>query len=145
MTEDKVVKDKKIVVVKEQAQAEFDQFVEKMDLDLDTEDMDPEDLTQFNKQKKRILTEIIRGNMTINENGEPVYTPHRTPSATDPITFYEPDGAVLLMMDKKKAGQDVGKMYAIMGAMTHQNAAIFSKLKGTDYKVCSAIASLFLD
>ncbi len=140
-----MTEEKNVVVVKEQAQADFDQFVEKMDLDLDTEDMDPEDRTQFEKQQKKILKEIMRGNLVINDNGEPVYTPHRTDGVTDPITFYEPNGAVLLMMDKKKAGQDVGKMYAIIGAMTHQNAAIFSKLKGTDYKVCSAIASLFLD
>jgi hypothetical protein len=141
--ENKVVEDPK--VVKEQAQAEFDQFVKKMDLDLETSDMDQEDLTQFEKQKNKVLREIMRGNLIINDNGEPVYTPHRTSALSEPITFYEPDCAVILMMDKKKTGQDVGKMYALMGAMTHQSAAMFSKLKGTDYKVCSAIASLFLD
>ena len=132
-------------VVIEQAEAEFDSFVEKMDLDLSTDDMDAEDLTQFNKQKRRILQQIVKGNLTFTEEGEPVYTPHRTPNFDGSITFYEPTGAVIMMMDKKKTGHDVGKMDAIIGAMTKQNAVVFSKLTGTDYKICTAIAALFLD
>lgn len=132
------------IVAKEQAELEFDSFAEKMDLDLDTNDMDAEDLTQFNKQKKRIIQAIMNGHLTFTDNGEPVYAPHRTEDIK-PITFYEPTGAVLMMMDKKKAGQDVAKMYAIAGAMTKENAVVFSKLTGIDYKICMAIVALFLD
>ena len=132
-------------IITEQAENEFDSFVEKMDLDLNTDHMDAEDFTQFQKQKRRIVQAIENGHLIINDDGEPIYTPHRTEGYTDAIHFYEPTGAVIMMMDKKKAGQDVAKMHAIIGAMTKQNAVVFSKLTGSDYKICTAIAALFLD
>lgn len=134
------------VVVKEQAEFEFDAFVEAMDLDVDTAVMDEEDLTAFNKQKSRIVREIMRGNLTFNDNGEAVYTPtNKNSKHTEAITFRERSGASLMAMDNKKKGHDVRKTYAVMADMCNVHQSVFAGLVGNDVKVCEAIFSLLMD
>lgn len=127
----------------EVAEKDFDRFVELMDLDLDTSDMDEDDRKGFDKQRKSLIDAIMSGSLVVNDNGEPVYTPQRSKN-TDPITFSEPTGAALMAMDRKKKSEDVGKLYASMGniAGIHQN--IFSQMKMSDLKICMAITTLFL-
>jgi hypothetical protein len=62
----------------------------------------------------------------------------------DPITFYEPTGASLMAMDRKKKAEDIGKLYATMADMTKQPIKRFAGMKYRDLKVCIAITSLFL-
>jgi hypothetical protein len=127
----------------EVAEAEFNRFADAMELDVSTDSMDEEDKKGFEQQKSVLLKAIQKGALVFNEAGEPIYTPQRTDDA-DPITFYEPTGASLMAMDKRKKTEDVGKMYALMGDMTKTSAATFSRMKMADLKVCQAIAVLFL-
>lgn len=130
----------------EVAEAEFDRFVELMDLDLDTADMDAEDLTGFNKQKNRIIRAIQRGHLIVNEKGEAVYTPFNPASKhKEEITFHERTGASLMAMDGKKKNHDVAKTYAIMGDMCKLHQNIFAGLVGSDIKTCEALFSLLMD
>jgi len=130
-------------VAKEVAEAEFERFAEAMDLDVDTSIMDEDDRKGFDLQKNRIVSAIRSGAMVVNEDGEPVFTPQRMKDAGT-ITFHEPDGAALMAMDRKKKSEDIGKLYATMGAMTGTTAKTFSGMKMADLKVCMAIATLFL-
>ena len=107
--------------------------------------MDAEDRTAFDKTYERLIDALMDGSLIINDQGEPVYTPQRTDGFESAITFHEPTGGDISQMDKKKAGQDMGKMYMIMASMTHQSSSVFSKLKGIDYKICLGIVNLFLD
>jgi len=132
------------LIPKEMAEADFDRFIEAMDLDVDPAFMDDEDRTAFEKQKRRIIKAMMIGTLIINDNGEAVYTPHRS-DIKDPITFHERTGASLMAMDNKKKNQDVAKTYAVMGSMTKTHPGVFSKLKGTDIKVCEAIFALLMD
>lgn len=133
-------------IAPEVAEAEFDRFVEEMDLDLDTSNMDVEDLTAFNKQKRRITMAIERGTLVINENGEAVYTPRNKRSKhQEAITFRERTGASLMAMDSKKKGHDAAKTYAIMADMTGLHQSTFAGLVGIDVKTCEAIFSLLMD
>lgn len=128
------------------AQREFGRFVEAMDLNVDEAAMDDEDRTAFQKQKARIVREIERGYLVINENGEAVYTPHNQRSRTkDPITFHERTGASLMAMEGKKKNQDVSKMYAVMADMCRVHPGVFAGLVGTDVKVCEALFALLMD
>lgn len=136
--------DKENVVAREVAELEFDRFVEEMDLDVDTEAMDAEDRTAFDKQKRRILTAIERGSLGINDLGEPVFTPARS-GDTAPITFHERTGASLMASDGKKKGHDAARTYAVMGEICKVHPSVFSKLKGSDIKVCEAIFALLMD
>lgn len=123
---------------------EFDRFVEEMDLDVDTADMDAEDLTAFNANKRRILRALENGSLIINDNGEAVYTPRKTENV-DPITFHERTGASLMAMDGKKKGHDVAKTYAVMAEMCKVHPSTFAKLKGPDIKLCEALFALLMD
>ncbi len=134
------------VIAKEVAEAEFDRFVECMDLDLDTAGMDAEDLTQFNKQKNRILRAIEKGALIVNDDGEAVYTPQNPKSKhREAITFHERTGASLMAMDGKKKGHDVAKTYAVMSDMCKVHPNVFAGLMGSDGKICEALFSFLMD
>lgn len=137
---------KEIIVVKEQAEIEFDGWAENADLDLDISKMDAEDLAAFNKQKGRIVKAIMYGNLTFNDDLDAVYTPFKPKSKThDPITFQAPSGASLMAMDGKKNNQDVKKTFAIMADMCSTSIKTFSGLAGEDSKVVMAIFALLMD
>ena len=134
------------VATEEVAQAEFDRFVEEMDLLLDTAKMDEEDLTAFNKQKDKLVVAIGRGALAINDNGEAVYTPQNERSKhKEAITFHERTGASLMAMDGKKKGHDVKKMYAVLGDMCKEHPSVFAGLVGTDVKICEALFALLME
>lgn len=138
MSEDKLDKDT--------AQAEFDRFVECMDLDLDTSQMDAEDLTAFNRQKGKVLRALQRGNLIINDNGEAVFTPTNPRSKyKEAITFHERTGASLMAMDGKKKNHDVSKTYAVMADMCQVHPNVFAGLVGSDVKLCEALFALLMD
>lgn len=131
------------IVAKEVAEEEFNRFVDLMDLDVDPVDMDEDDRKGFTQQKDRILSAIQSGALVVKDTGEPVFTPQRTNDA-DTITFYEPTGASLMAMDRKKKTEDIGKLYAAMGDITKTHSNVFSKMKMADLKVCMAVTTLFL-
>lgn len=126
----------------ELAAQDFDRFIEAMDIEANLADMDEDDKSGFNQQKARVMQSITSGTVVIDDEGQPVFTPKR--SGGDPITFYEPTGASLMAMDRKKKAEDVGKLYATMADMTKQPAKRFANMKYADLKVCIAITTLFL-
>ncbi len=130
----------------ETAAVEFDRFVDAMDLDLDTRDMDSEDKTALNKQKSRVIRAIQQGSLVVNDSGEAAYTPCRPGSKhSDPIVFHERTGASLMAMDGKKKNHDVSKTYAVMADMCRVHPSVFAGLVGTDVKVCEALFALLMD
>lgn len=134
------------VIDTETAEHEFDRFVEAMDLDLDTSQMDQEDYNAFMKQKRRIIRAMEKGSLVINENGEAVYTPSNHKSKyTDPITFHERTGASLMAMDTKKKNHDVAKTYAVLAEMCKVHQNVFAGLVGNDVKVCESLFALLMD
>lgn len=130
-------------IASEVAEQEFNRFVDAMDLDVDPDGMDEEDLKGFETQKQRVIEAIKQGILVINDDGEPVFTPQRTQDI-ESITFYEPTGASLMAMDRRKKNEDMAKMYALMGSITKVHANTFAKMKMSDLKVCQAITILFL-
>jgi len=127
----------------EMAEAEFLRFGESMDLDFEENEMDEESLKDFIVIKKRLVASIMKGNLVVNENGEPVFTPV-SEEEKNPITFCEPSGATLQAMDKKKKGEDIGKTFAMMSDMTQTSSGLFSKMKNRNFKICQGIFTLFL-
>lgn len=130
-------------VAKDVAEAEFERFVETMDLDIDPATMDEDDKKGLDQQRNRIIRAIQTGALYVNDNGEPVFTAQRTKDG-EPLTFHEPTGASLMAMDRKKKTEDVGKMYAVMADITKTHASTFAKMKMSDLKVCQAVTALFL-
>ena len=130
-------------VGREVAEAEFERFVDTMDLDVDETRMDGEDRTSYRDLKERILRAIEHGHLVVDEKGQPVYTP-RAGTQAQPIIFHEPTGASFMAMDSKKKDQNVAKMYAVMADMTHLDAKVFASMAARDLKICQALVTLFL-
>jgi hypothetical protein len=141
MSEEEQVADGRVIATSV-AEAEFERFAESMDLDLDVSRMDAKELDEFKGLKRVVVRAMEHGRLVIDDKGQPIYTPQLGDSK--PITFHEPDGAVLLSGDKKKAGENVAKTYAQMAAMTKTSAERFANMKGRDLKVCQALYLLFL-
>lgn len=127
----------------EVAEKDFERFIEEMDIDADVSSMDEEDLKSFNVEKSKIIKAIVKGSLIISEEGFPVFTPVRTVDSK-PITFYEPTGASLMAMDKRKKNEDFSKFYNVLADITKTDPSTFAKLKMSDLKVCIAIGTLFL-
>ena len=137
---------KKEEVTLEVAEVEFERFADAMDIDTEIADMSSDDQAGFMKHKRVVMRAIQYGNLRINENGEAEYTPFRPNSQyKDTLVFHERSGASLMAMDGKKQGQDVAKMYAILADMCKVHPSAFSKLVGTDIKVCESLFALLMD
>ncbi len=138
--------DKKDVVGLEVAEADFHRWAEGMDLDLDTTDMDAEDLTAFNKSVRRLTTAIRKGSLLVNDEGLMEYTPANALSTyKGAIIFRERTGAACMAMDRFKKTQDIAKTYAVMADMCKVPIKAFSGLVGIDAKVCQDIFVFLMD
>lgn len=131
-------------VAEDQAIAEFEKFLEAMDLDFNVEKMDENDRNDFQKSKDTIVRELIRGRIVFDDKHQPIFTPVSLGPDCEPIIFHEPEGSHFMEMDRKKQGHDVGKMHAIMAGITKRPAKIFAQMKYRDYRVCQNIVTLFL-
>ena len=125
------------------AEAEFNRFVDKMDLDVDDTMLNDEVKAALVLNRRRFLRAIKAGSLVVDEDGVPTFTPVKSENK-NPIIFHEPTGASLMAMDRKKEGADVGKMFAIMSDFTKQNQNVFAGLLTSDLNVCTAIATLYL-
>ena len=133
-------------VSRDMADAEFNRFIESMDVDVDESEMDSEDKAAFNKQRNKIVKAIEKGTLVINDSGEAVLTPANEKSKhKDAITFHERTGASLLAMDGHNKHQDAAKTYAVMADMCRVPRKVFAGLVGSDIKICEAIFALLMD
>lgn len=130
-------------IAQDAAEQELFRFLEKMDIEVDANEMTEEDTQDFNKHKNKLIKCIMRGSLVIDDEGLPTYTPIRSDNK-DPIKFNEPSGSIILSMDRSKSNQNGHKLYASMAEMSKTTPARFSKMKMKDVNVCISIASLFL-
>ena len=122
------------------ASAEFNKFAEAMDIDTDVENMDEEDKKDFEGIRRKIES-IMSGRLVVNDNGEPEYTPE---GAENALVFQEPTGASLMASDKRKKTENVARLNTVMGEMCGVPSKTSAMLQMRDFKVCSAITTLFL-
>lgn len=132
--------DTKDKVATEMCEAEFDRFVQKMDLDFDKSKMDDEDKAGFKRFHDIIIRAMETGALVINEKGEPVFTP----SDGKPITFHEPTGADRMAADTKQAGHNNRRTLAVIASMTGESIPRFAEMKQRDLKVVEVLYQLFM-
>jgi hypothetical protein len=125
-------------IAREVAEQEFDRFVEEMDLDLES-GTDDEDKAEVDKHRGRLVRAIMGGSMVVNDSGELVYT-----VGEQVLTFREPTGADLQAQDAKKAGQDFGKLFAILASITGTSAKTFAAMKSRNLNVCTSVMTLMM-
>lgn len=126
----------------ETAEAELERFAEEMDLDLDKSDMDGDDLKSYESVKKVVIRSIRKGNLVINDDGEPEFTPVKGNLGT--LVFKEPEGSNFQAMDRAKANEDFKKLNSLIAELVGKSAGEIGSLKQRDYKVVQALLMLFL-
>jgi hypothetical protein len=127
------------------AELEFERFVECMDLDVNEKTMTDEDRVDFQSLKDLFVKNVKSGKITVNDDGEPTVHFQKTENlSVERVTFFEPDGAAFLALDKGKKNADNAKQFMMMGEITKQDPSLFSKMKNRDLKVCKVIMTLFL-
>src|SRR5690606_5046195 len=131
MTEHKVPRDV--------AEEEFNRFLEAMDLEPIF--VDDDDKKGFEDARQRIVRAMMRGQLVINDKGEPVFTPG---DGKGDITFHEPTGNTFMATDQKRKNHDVAKSFAAMAECTKTSIARFATMSNRDMKVCQSIILLFL-
>lgn len=128
----------KEIVSAEVAEEEFERFIDCNDLLVDQTD------EGFKLQKQRIVRAIQHGHLTVDDDGQAVYVPHRPASGfKEALTFRERTGADLMSMKGGK-NSPVKEMYLVLGSMTGQPPSTFSRLAGEDIKVCEALFALLM-
>ena len=147
-------KEKKVTLIKSRhkidaatAETEFYRFADEMDLDVDKDRMDDDDKIAFEDAKNKIIDAIMRGRLTINDIGEPIYKldgDMAEKMGADELRFKEPTGADYMSMDGKSKNRDMAKMFLLMGSMTGIHPRNFSNLSARHLKVCQAIVAFFI-
>lgn len=129
-------------VAAEVAEAEFDRWLESMDLVVkhDTSTMDADDRKGYEKHKRTIVVAIERGQGEVDDAGQFIFT---TSTGTR-LVFREPTGADMMAQDTSKSGHDVEKTNKILASMTGQAPKFFATMPARDHRVCSAVFVLFL-
>jgi len=125
------------------ADREFYRFCDLMDLDVDDSKLDEEEAKSLADLKTVVTDAVMAGSLVFNDDGEPTYTPQRSDDV-NPITFKEPTGATMTAMDRKKQGEDAGKLFATMAQLSGVGAKTFVNMKNKDLKVLMALVTLFL-
>lgn len=131
-------------IAKEVAEKEFADFVDAWDIDANTDAMSGEDREAFAQQKAKIVTQIMKGSASIDEDGNISYRLKKPQDGVTEIVFRIPSGQAYMAMDQYKDRQNVHKMYAFMGSMTKQETKLFSRMDARDTKFCMGVTLLFL-
>lgn len=127
-------------VTKEVAEAEFDRFMEAMDLESAPVHKDDEDRESFESAKYELVNSIMHGNLVF-EDDVLMLTPK---GGGDAIRFPEPDGKTIIAMDQAKKGHDQARMFKLLAQLTKSTEVRFHAMKRRDLRVCEAILQLFL-
>lgn len=132
----------KEVMTAENAELELQRFADAMDLDIDASRMDESDKKSFESTKYKLIRAMQRGRLVIDDKGQPIYSPAHDDAGS--VTFHQPTGSMIAASDGKKDTENIKRLNAIMGEMTHCHPSRFANMKLPDLKVCQAIAALFL-
>lgn len=127
-------------VAREACEQEFVRMCQARRIKLDRSGESSENQAAWQSLKNDILDVLETGELVIDENSNPVYTP----PSEDPITFHRATGATFMAIDGPGKDKDVAKLIAVITELTKSSPGRFSKMDAADYAVCASIAKLFL-
>lgn len=127
-------------VAEEVARQEFDRMCDANRIDCDESNLDQEELEEWNEIRSKIVADICRGQLVVDAEGRPVYTPIGGKS----ITFNPPTGATFIALESHGKGKDLSNLVAAMADMTGTNKGDFSRMHAKDFKACCRLGNFFL-
>lgn len=131
-------------VAMEVAVAEFERMCKARRVCTDPAMLDDGDVAGLADIRKKLTRAIVAGDLVIEDNGDPVYTP--PVEGAKPLRFHKPTSATYMAMDGKDEDAQGSHMRMVRGIteMTRSNKGDVSKLDAPDYQVCQSLAQLFL-
>lgn len=137
--------EKEKVMSEDLAMKEIERWAEDKDIDIYV--MDNSGKRVLDSSIPRLLKEIQRGNLFLNDDCDFVYVvSNKSPEgyAGEKITIKNPTGAAYMAMDKFKEQEGVHKTLAVASAITGQDIRWFANIANNDYKVVSIIVGFFI-
>lgn len=137
--------EKENVMTEELAMKEVERWADDKDIDIYVTDGNGKRI--LDSSIPRLLKEIQRGNLYLNDDSDFVYViSNKSPEgyAGEKITLKNPTGAAYMAMDKFKEQEGVHKTMAVASAITGQDIRWFSNIANNDYKVISIIVGFFI-
>lgn len=128
----------------EVAEEEFERMCRSRRLSTDPDDMDGDDYEGLMAIKKRLVRTIMRGELVINDDGDPIYTP--PVDGAKPLHFHRPTGATFMAMDSRGSDGEgnQARMVRVITDMTRSAKGEIAKLEAPDYTICTLLSNLFL-
>lgn len=137
--------EKENVMTEDLAMKEIERWADDKDIDIYV--MDGNGKKILDASIPRLLKEIQRGNLYLNDNCDFEYViSSKSPEgyAGKKIVLKNPTGAAYMAMDKFKEQEGVHKTMAVASAITGQDIRWFSNIANNDYKVISIIVGFFI-
>lgn len=123
----------------EMADQEFERMCEGYRIETDMSGEDEDSVKGFGELKAKICKAFVRGELVLSDEGRPIYTTGQGAR----LSFKAFSGAMLLAMDKAKAGDGTRRMYLFLSEIT-DGGLTPGKLDKRDVNVLFALGSLFL-
>lgn len=131
-------------ICKEVAEKEFSRFCRRFDIFSDIEEMEDVEKSAFLSQKRKIVREIVAGNLTVDEEGNLVYRLKCPLSKLESMTFKRPKGSVYTRTDIHEDGEWNAKVIEAVSCMTRVHTKTIISFDSIDTKFCLAVGTLFL-
>lgn len=130
---------KQLKVDMETARADFDRMCLAHRICIDPEDLDEGELKDLEVLRVKYSKMIARGDLAINEDGNPIYT---TPGGKA-IQLKKATGATFVAMGA--AGMDFSRRNSLaLGELSGLAPGEIAKLEAPDYQICVGLTQLFL-
>lgn len=126
-------------VALEVCEPEFQRMCAGRRIDTDVDEMSEAEKATFERHRDTVLRAMRRGHLVVNGDGDPEFTP---PSGNKVLKFARMTAATLVSIEKAD-GNNAMSM-AATAEMTGTAPSQISKLDIADFKVCGALAMIFL-
>lgn len=114
-------------------------------LDIETADLDEDDEKKLNTLRSTLVRAVMRGDLTINDKGEPTMVLRYPVGNVTSVYIPRPKGAAMIPAGDKSAKNQVTAIHATLAALSGLPFRVFEEMDlKTDYKVATALVSLFL-
>ena len=138
------IQSNKVKVAYEVAEQDFYRFADAWDIDIDIDRMTPEEIDDFNTQKRRITRQIEKGRAAVNDEGNIDYQLFEPLNNLSDLELKRPRGIAWLDTDSAKEGRTVTKLNKLMSSALKIHTPLLAKMDGIDIKFLQAVYSLFL-
>ncbi len=126
-------------VASDVAQQEFERWAEVFEIDITTNDLDPEELKAFEAFKSKFIKRVESGALTVDEDGVIEFTPRG--DSEEPLKFDEPTGS--LLSARQKNDTDIQAARRVLAAWASVPPKRFADMKLRDFNFCSELLAFF--